>query len=163
MEEDKYVIRIEPSSILAKTPSGRKSDVADLLNQGFLEKDDALALLGHPDIKRHMDLENADHEDAERTVQELIDGELPVPEPFQNLQLVFKYVQNTYLKIRKTAPEEIKENFRAWMEAADDMLAPPPVPGIGPVPQGGNIENPEEAMAMAQASGQMPPGMMPGM
>jgi hypothetical protein len=86
-----------------------------------------------------------------------------VPETFQNLQLVFKYVQNTYLKIRKIAPENIKQNFRDWMEVADGILNPDPVPGIGPVP-GENIESPEEAMAMAQATGQLPPGqVMPGM
>jgi hypothetical protein len=51
MDEDRFVLRIEPSSILSKTPAGRKQDVADLMSFGFLEKDEALALLGHPDMR----------------------------------------------------------------------------------------------------------------
>ncbi len=141
MDEDRYVIHVQPASILSKTPAGRRSDVADLIGMQLLDKDMALYLMGVPDVMAFREMENADVDDARKTAELLMDGKFPPPETFQNLPLTVKYVNGQYLKLSKMTgvPEDILEAHREWMEQAkgvQDSLAPPPVPP-GEVPEGG--------------------------
>lgn len=133
MEEDRYVLHVQPASILSKTPAGRRQDVSDLIGMQVLDQDMALYLLGVPDIMAFREMENADVDDAKKTAELLKDGEFPPVEAFQNIPLCMKIVNGQYLKLSKmeNVPEEILENHREWMlqaKGVQDSIAPVPAP-----------------------------------
>lgn len=131
MEDDRFVIKIEASSILSKTPAGRKSDILDLLAMQAIQPDDVPRLLGNPDIDRHRDLEDSYKKEAEAVVENLMKGMVEVPDELQNLPYTINHVQRTYLLIkRQGAPEDILELFRRFIVGAERLLqlAEPPMP-----------------------------------
>jgi hypothetical protein len=104
-----------------------------------------------------MTIANAAFEDIEAAIENMLDGELEVPEPYQFLDLGVVLVQKAYLDARRNdAPEETLEALRTWImqanhlrgvgdEPANQNAVPGAVPGAPPMPMG--------------AGG--PPGMLP--
>jgi hypothetical protein len=129
MDENSYVLKLEPASMLSKTPAGRKQDVADLLSLQILGPEDkglVLQMLGHPDPERYRDLETAAHDVAEHTVRMILEnkaGEVP-PDPMMNLQLTQKYIQNTYnmLRCKKNVDPSIMQDLRNWLKMSEQLL-----------------------------------------
>jgi hypothetical protein len=129
MDENSYVLKLEPASMLSKTPAGRKQDVADLLSLQILGPEDkglVLQMLGHPDPERYRDLETADHDVAEHTVRMILDGKAGMvpPDPMMNIQLTQKYCQNTYnmLRCKKNVDPAIMQDLRNWMKMSEQLL-----------------------------------------
>jgi hypothetical protein len=122
--DDKYLMDIFPTSSLSKTPSGRLQDVIELLQAGFISREDGLKLLDFPDLESTLNLSNAALEDIERMIEQMIDkGEYFPPEPFQNLALGIQKVQQAYLYYKgQSAPEERLELLRQWMEDAKGLI-----------------------------------------
>jgi hypothetical protein len=131
-------VQIAAANNLSDTPAGRKQAVIEWAQAGIISTDDARRLLNHPDLERAMSLYTAALEDIERTIEELLDGETLVPEPYQNLKMGVWRTQMAYLKaIGDGAPEEILEGLRTWIVQAAHLVAPPPQPapaGMGPQP-----------------------------
>lgn len=138
MSEDKFLMEIFPTSSLSNTPSGRLQDVQELLQAGFITKEDGMRLLDFPDLESTMSLLNSGLDDIERMIELMIDkGEYQTPEPYQNLEMGIKRCQQAYLKFRSEgAPDDRLELLRRWMEDAQALLlkaatgsaAPPPMP-----------------------------------
>lgn len=124
MEEDKYMMQIFPTSALSNTPSGRLQDVQELLQAGFISREDGRKLLDFPDLKSTTNLDIADLENIERQIEKMIDkGSYEPPEPYQNLELAVKKVQQAYLMYRhKGAPEERLELLRNYIEDAQGLI-----------------------------------------
>lgn len=120
MDEDKYAMQIFPTSFLSSTPSGKLQDVQELLNIGFISKEDGMKLLDFPDLKEYYNFNNAGVEDIERQIERMIDdGVYETPEPYQNLELGIVKMQQAYLRYRsENAPEKRLELFRRWIEDA---------------------------------------------
>jgi hypothetical protein len=120
MEEDKYVTEIFPTSALSSTPSGRLQDIAELMQIGFLNKEDGARLLDFPDLKSVTNLTNASIEDIERTIDMMMSkGIYNSPEPFQDLTRGVDRVHAAYLMYKaQNAPEERLELLRRWVEEA---------------------------------------------
>lgn len=119
MDETAYVMQVEAASILSRTPAGRMQQVIEMAQAGLIDKDEARALLQHPDLKSSADLYNAMLRDIDYTIEQLEDGEYPPPEPFQNLALGQARVQMAYLKAKMDgAPEDILTNMRNWIGQA---------------------------------------------
>jgi hypothetical protein len=158
MEEDKYAMDIFPTDFLSNTPSGRLSDVQDLVTAGFIGKDDALKLLDFPDLESTLSLMTASTEDIDRMLELMLDkGKYQTPEPYQNLEMGIKKCQQAYLRARaQGAPDDRLELLRRWMEDAQALLLkaaqgstpPPPMPQ-----QSVPVTNatPEEVPAVLQA------------
>ena len=120
IDDGTYRIRLEPASILSRTPAGRSQQVVEWAQSGIIDTDEARRLLNHPDLERAADIQNASIEDIEATIEDLLDGKFDPPEPYQNLAMGMRRVQLAYLKARRDgAPEEILENMRRWIESAD--------------------------------------------
>jgi len=118
-----YKIRLEPASILSRTPAGRSQQVVEWSQAGIIDTDEARRLLNHPDLERTADIVNAAIEDIEATIEDLLDGKYHPPEPYQDLTMGMKRVQLAYLKARREgAPEDILEDMRRWIESADYEL-----------------------------------------
>ena len=123
IEEDKFMMQIFPTSALSSTPAGRLQDVQELLQAGFIGREDGLKLLDFPDLQSVNNLEIAESEDIERMIEKMIDdGEYETPEPYQNLDLGIRKCQQAYLMYKaKDAPEENLELLRRWIEDADTL------------------------------------------
>lgn len=120
MDEDKYAMQIFPTSFLSSTPSGKLQDVQELLNIGFINKEDGMKLLDFPDLREYYNFNNAGIEDIERQIEKMIDdGTYETPEPYQNLELGIVKMQQAYLRFRsENAPDSRLELFRRWIEDA---------------------------------------------
>lgn len=124
MDEEDFVMGIFPTSALASNPSGRMQDVQELIQAGFVSKEDAMKLLDFPDLDTFYNFSNAGLEDIERTIEEFIDqGTYSTPEPYQNLELGIVKMQQAYLLFKsQNAPETRLDLFRRWIEDAKAMM-----------------------------------------
>ena len=151
LDMDELRVQIAAASTISRTPAGRMQTVLEWAQAGIVSQDEARRLLRHPDIERSLSLYTAAIEDIERTIEELLDGEWVVPEPFQNLQMGVWRMQQEYLLVRgQGAPEPILEGLRQWVVQAAHILSMQQEPAMG-------------AQASATGAGEMPPmgGAMP--
>lgn len=124
MDNDLYLLQTFPTSALSTSPSARLQEVQELLQAGFVGKEDGMKLLDFPDLKAFYNMANAGVEDIERQIELMIDkNEYQSPEPYQNLQYGIGKMQQAYLMYRaQNAPEETLELFRRWIEDANTMI-----------------------------------------
>ena len=156
-------VQIAPASTLSRTPAGRTQMVLEWAQAGVISQDEARRLMRHPDLERAMSLYTSALEDIERCIEDILDGEQLVPEPYQNLKLGLWRFQAAYLKACDDgAPEGIKESLRQWItQAAHIMsLAEQPVPAAPQMPGADPMADPMAAEA-AMAGGVPPMGAPP--
>jgi hypothetical protein len=139
LDEDAYVMRLFPTSSLSQTPAGRLADVQELLQAGFISKEDGLKLLDFPDLQSTMSLANAAVEDILNTIDNIIKkGEYQPPEPLQNLTYGIQKFQSAYLRAKlNKVPEERLELLRRWIEEASALM------GLGQQPEAQPLALPE--------------------
>jgi hypothetical protein len=143
-------ISIAAASTIARTPAGRMQTVIEWAQAGVISQDEARRLMRHPDLERSMSIYTSALEDIEHTIEAIEDGEILMPEPYQNLKMGVWRCQMEYLKIRNDgAPEEILESLRQWITQAAYILS-----GSGA---------PAPAMPAADAGAPPMPGEMPPM
>lgn len=162
VEENRFVFQVQPASIMSETPSGRLQRVIELAQYGVnLDQAELRRLLGHPDVGLADSRATSALDDAEWVVEELSKGELPMPEPFQDLPLCIDRVRAAYLDARRGgAPEEILEGFRQWVTLAERLLPKPePQPTLGPDPMA--AAQPGLPLAAAMEAGALPSMLMP--
>ncbi len=157
-------VSVAASSSLARTPAGRMQTVLEWAQAGVITLDESRRLMRHPDLERAMSLYTAALEDIERSIEEVLDGEVLTPEPYQNLKMGVWRFQQAYLKARGDgAPEEILEALRQWIVQAAHVLAmasaPPPAP---PMPMGAGAD-PAAMPPGPDAAMGLPPGAPPPM
>lgn len=117
-------VQIAAASDLARTPAGRVQLALEWAQAGIISQDEARRLLQHPDTERSMSLYTAALEDIERTMEEMLDGAVLVPEPYQNLKMGVWRMQQGILKARDDgAPEDVLEVLRNWVVQAAEILA----------------------------------------
>jgi len=125
--DDQYVMRLYPTNLLSDTPSGRLSDVDDLIQMGLIDQVQAKALLDYPDIEGALSLDNAKYEDILATIEQFVDkGIYQPPEEFQDLSYGIGMIQLAYLKYKRWGLEDERlDLFRTWIEDAMLILSPP--------------------------------------
>ena len=151
LADDQYMMQIFPTSFLSQTPSGRLSDIQELIQAGFIDKANAMRLLDYPDLQEYMSLANAGVEDIENMIEAMIDrGEPQQPEPFQNLALGIQMMQSAYLRGKNDmVPEENLELLRTWINEANRLLTPPPAPPLQTPPMEGAAPGLPQGQAQA--------------
>ncbi len=124
LDNDEYMMQIFPTSALSTTPAARLQEVQELLQAGFIGKEDGMKLLDFPDLKGFYNMANAGVEDIERQIELMVDkNEYQSPEPYQNLQYGIVKMQQAYLMYRaQNAPDETLELFRRWVEDAHTLV-----------------------------------------
>lgn len=161
MEEDMYLMDVFPVSSLASSPSGRMQDVQDLAQAGFISKEQAIKLLNFPDLDSAYNLINASMDDIESMVERMVvDGSYETPEPYQNLDMGLRMVQQAYLYYKsQNCDEDRLELLRRWMEDAQAILlkseqtTPTPNQLVQQMTQAGNDGAAQTALQIAGASG----------
>jgi hypothetical protein len=146
MENDKFIMRVYPTSLLPNSPQGRLQRVQELMQAGFIDKEVGMSLLDFPDIESYMSLQTAAIDDIKMIIENMIEeGDYQVPEPQMNLGLALKMVQSAYLRGKTdSVPEDRLELLRRFMDDCNEILnmaqppAPPPMPPpIDPMMPGG--------------------------
>ena len=124
LPNDAYIMRCFPSSILPTTPAGRLQVVQELIQGGFLSKEEGLALLDFPDLERQLNLSNAAIDDVMEQLEKIVeDKKYDTPEMYQNLQLAVKLGQSAYLKARNdNQPADVQELLRRYIDDCQIML-----------------------------------------
>jgi hypothetical protein len=124
MDADKYMMSVFPTSSLSTTPAARLADVQDMLQAGFIGKEQAISLLDFPDLESEMDLLTSDNKNLEKVIETMVhQGKYFPPEPYQNLENALRKVQQAYLMYRlRGAPEERLELLRQYMEDCQALL-----------------------------------------
>lgn len=160
LEDDAYEMKLYPKSSLPDTPAGRAQFVMEMLNQGLLQKEEALSLLEFPDLEASTSLITAPTEDIQYIISKMLeDGIYMSPEPAQNLALGIKMVNEAYLRSKNNGVDEDKlELLRRWVEDAVELTKPPPAP---PAPPAGMPEMPMPTMPPAPPQPEAPPSPMP--
>lgn len=149
------------SSNISRTPAGRMQLALEWAQAGIISKDDALRLSQYPDTERAMSIYLAAKEDIERSMERCLDGEVVMPEPYQNLKMGIWSFQQEYLRVRaEDAPEEILEILRNWIVQAGHILNPPapPQPEMGMAPGMEMPMDPAQQSAMPGPEAMMPQG-----
>ena len=132
-------MKVFPTSMLSKTPSGRLSDVTDMVQAGFIDKDMAQSLLDFPDLEGYESLATASIEATKRIITLMVEeGVYETPEPEMNLQTAMGMCQNAYLKYRNQGLSEDKlEMLRRFIQDCKDLITmntPSPAPAL-PAPE----------------------------
>jgi hypothetical protein len=154
-------ISIAAASTIARTPAGRMQTVIEWAQAGVISQDEARRLMRHPDLERSMSIYTSALEDIEHTIEAIEDGEILMPEPYQNLKMGVWRCQMEYLKIRNDgAPEEVLESLRQWITQAAYILSGSGAPAPAPMEAGAAPPMPGEEMP-ADMMAEMPIGPAP--
>jgi hypothetical protein len=133
MSSTRFSIQVQVASMMSETPSGRKQGVIELLQYGGFEllgggnpqigMQEALRLLGHPDLGQGQKRTNAAMERIEWVIGRMREGEMVLPEQYDNLELCIPIVIAAMQDFEvRGCPEEILDLFRNWVEQAEEML-----------------------------------------
>lgn len=128
LKEDEYVMRCFPTSILPTTPAGRLQTIQELIQAGFISKDEGMNLLDFPDLERSQSLANAGIDDVMMIIEKIVeDGEYTTPEPYFNLEACVKLAQGQYLRARQGGVDEDRlELLRRFIDDSKVLMTPPP-------------------------------------
>jgi hypothetical protein len=136
-------IQLAAASSTPRTPAGRMQQVIEWAQAGVISQDDARRLMDHPDLEGAMSLYTAALESIEEALELILDGEIIVPEPYDNLAMAMWRGTGRYDMARIAgAPEEVLESLRDYISQAaylsamqaenDNAAAPGAQPGMAP-------------------------------
>lgn len=167
LDEDRYVMRAYPTSILPTTPAAKLQTVQELYGSKLLEDQSpggiwARSLLDFPDLESFQSLEQAALENVQRLVGNIVDkGKYEPPDEFLPPDLVISIAHNAYLKgLNDGLPEDRLEMLRRLVQEADDnrqAMESSPAAQAEAVQAVG-----QQAPAAAPMPGPMMPGAAPG-
>lgn len=101
LDDEEFSLDLTSASSLPDTSAGRTQTVTDWLNSGLIDKLEAKALLGHPDLEAFRSLDLSAMDIILDTVERIVeDGEYFAPEPTDDLVLAQKLILQSYNKFR---------------------------------------------------------------
>lgn len=141
LPRDQYQIQAFPTSMLPNTPAGRIAFVQDAQESLGLDQDDALQLVGFPDLEAYASRRNAKRENLERNIETMLDkGEWVAPEPLDDHEFAMRTLPDAIAKARndKAPPENISllRRYLTLTVKLAEKAAPPPPPPPPPPPMG---------------------------
>jgi hypothetical protein len=152
MERDAFVIQAYPTSYLSQTPTGRLSDVKDLMGMGMIDQTWAAKLLDFPDLEGFYKYRNADITFIEYLIERIVDfGDYIAPDPKIKLDLAIPMFYAAYLNGRmENLEQERLDLLQRWMVTAQAVMK-----------QQQNIMMQEQMQQQAAMAGQQPAAPMP--
>ena len=97
-KDNRYVLRMYPTSSLPQTPAGRLATVQEWIGAGLIDGEEALSLLGFADLERTAKLKTADRDKVLRDVTALLHNKGNVTaEPFQSLDKAIELARRSLL------------------------------------------------------------------
>ena len=168
LDRDSYVMRVFPTSMLAKTPSARLQQVTDWTNIGWLTPTEAKMLMDFPDLDRVRQLATSSYELVEEILERLQDGDpndpdtFVSPEPQMDLSEAMRLCQLTYLRAKLDGvPEENLELLRRWYDQAKMLSDQAKAPAANDNTAPGLASTGTEGMGPPPPPNAAPPGATP--
>ncbi len=162
IDEQSYVIRVYPTSLLPTTPAGKLAWAQDMIQAQVIPPEDVLDILDFPDTAAYAKRRLAARKSIEKRLLKIRKDGVPFfPEPFDDLKLLVVTARDTYHEwvndgVDDTKLDMLREtiaNAKDLQGEADDAAPPPmPMPGMPPGPGG---------PPMPMPPGPMPPDAMP--
>ena len=178
LREEQYVMKIWPTSLLPQSPAGKLQKVIELAQSGIIQDPGTiLKLLDYPDIESVTQYMTADQDEIDMLIENMVDkGKYVQPEPYSNLALSVKRVQQAYLRAKiNNAPDGRLALLRRYIDdcmalmasmaqAAQPQMTPegagpalPPEAGGELPPEAGGALPPEIEAAMPSEPEALPP------
>lgn len=137
MDEDAYVLRCFAANILPTQPAGRLQKVQELVQAGWLDKEDGRKLIDFPDISATMNQELSSTDLTHKMIDQILnDGTWTSPEPEMDLNEALNTSQKRLIEARlNNYPELNIELLTRWREAIKSMLpaTEQPMPDAAPL------------------------------
>lgn len=96
--DTEYEIRPFPTSIFGQTISGRLERAIELIQAGWLSKEDAMKALDVPDLEPIIDIQLSESYYMEKLVDDILDdGEYVTPDPYVDAMKFLSYARARYL------------------------------------------------------------------
>jgi sorbitol-specific phosphotransferase system component IIA len=124
MEEDKYIMRMFPTSILPTQPAAKLAKVTELMQAGIFDKETGLDLLDFPDVEAATSKVLAPRRIVFKMLDKIVETKkYSPPEPFMNLDLTAAISQQYYLDAKcKDVPEDRLELLRIFMQDVQTLI-----------------------------------------
>lgn len=141
LDDDRFVMKVFPTSLLPTSPAGRIEKVQELIQAGWIDKANALDLLNFPDLKAFESLETANNKLIEKNIYEMLKtGFYLPPEPQMSLDVAMSMSHKYYLQGRVDGlPEDKLELLLRFIDDCErlkQLAQPPVVESPAPVPMG---------------------------
>jgi len=136
-----------PVSSFSTAPDVRLREADRMLAAGQLSREDYLRVIDYPDVKAFTDLETSAANNIERTISEILEGEVPfrAPDAYMNLNLAFASAHSRFEFERSLGtPAEDLEPLRLWIDKCGELIKRG---------QGGPVVAPQQSIVAAGASG----------
>lgn len=159
IDENQYVTRVFPTSLLPDTPQGKLQTITELAQTSPEIGQHVIGLLtGIPDLEHVVSRINAPYELIDHILERIVDhGEFHPPLPYMDLNLARQQATLCLQKAHKDNVEEERlELLRRFIDQCDDLeaMAQPPAPPPGAMP-------PEPGPGAEMPPGMAPPGAPP--
>lgn len=118
IDEDKYVMRKFPTSILPTEPAGKLQKVQELAQAGMIDKDTAMGLLDFPDLEGAKSIQLETQDLTKKMLMNMLEkGIYMSPEPYMDSGVAQKIAQAAYLRGRNNdVPDDRLELVRRFMQ-----------------------------------------------
>jgi hypothetical protein len=136
LDDDKYVLKVYPTSMLPSTPAGKRQWVANQFKLGVIPPEDILEAVDMPDTEAITKRLSARRRLIERRVAMMFkEGRYITPEPFDDHKLAMRIVNEMYAEAQNDArPEAQLELLRKYLKDTRSMMPPPAPPALPPGP-----------------------------
>ena len=154
LPRDSFTVEPYPTALLPTEPAGRFAQVAEAVEAGMFDPEEARELLDFPDISKLNRIKLASRNACLSYIEKMIDtGDYQPVEPYQDIQMTKTLAQSYYLEGRTQGmPESRMKLLRRCMQeiqAKEEEMA--------------RVAQEEQAAMMAQAMAQQPGAGMGGM
>lgn len=124
LPEDAYQIRPAASSLESLSPAARVQAAIELSQTNWLRPGEGRALMGHPDLERSDQMDNAGNTYAEMVLKKLLDGEHVDIDEYADLVTLDKVVRaGRLLAITQGAPARLIDNCSDFLDRLDKQIA----------------------------------------
>lgn len=122
LDEEAYVIKAFPTSMLSTIPAARMQEVDDMIRAGYIEQDYGAELLGFPDTEAYTRKKNAGRRLIERNLYLITaKGEWNPPEDNDNHELAMKLANETYNEARlDKVPQERLDMLQDYLDITSE-------------------------------------------
>lgn len=155
LDDDEFVVRAFPVSALQGTPAEKLATASDMLANGAIDPQSWARLIGQPDVKAAMQLNDAPHDLIEKILGKIVvENRFIQPESFFDLAACYQLGVKAYNRaIVDDVPDDRLELLREWITQTQSMQAaaaapPPPTveAPISPPPTPGDAAPPSPPM-----------------
>lgn len=149
LPEEKYTLRMYSANILPTTPAGKLAKVQELVQIGWIPKNEGFKLLDFPDLDAYSNQVLSSSNLTDKMIDAALEsGKYIAPEPQMDLQAALSTAQQRYLEAKLDGcPSRNLGALDRWMEAVKGLMpaTPQAVNPMAPVdPSGaGGVAQPE--------------------